>query len=108
MSFAVAEYATQANYHLANLYMQLAEDLMASSRPDDLSALELSQYELLLEEQAYPFEETAIQLHENNVSRVFSGLYDEYVKQSFGVLSETLPVRYNKQEMTAGVSANDL
>lgn len=108
MSFAVVEYASKANYHLANLYMTLAQDLMASSRPTELSALELSQYDLLLEEQAYPFEETAIELHENNVARLASGLFDEYVKRSFDVLAESLPARYNKQEITAGVSINDL
>ncbi|MFC4698750.1 tol-pal system YbgF family protein [Glaciecola siphonariae] len=108
MSFAVADYVTQANYHLANLYMQLAGDLMNSSRPKDLSALELSQYELLLEEQAYPFEETAIELHENNAARAHSGLYDSFVKQSFDVLKTTLPARYGKQELSVGVSADDL
>lgn len=108
MSFAVAEFAAQANYHLANLYLQLSKDLMASSRPADLSALELSQYELLLEEQAYPFEETAIQLHEKNAARAFKGLYDSYVKQSFDMLSRMLPARYHKPEKSLGVSANDL
>jgi TolA-binding protein len=108
MSFGVAEYATQANYHLANLYMTLAQDLIASSRPKELSALELSQYEMLLEEQAYPFEETAIELHENNAARAFNGLYDDFVKQSFRVLKGTLPARYSKQEITSGVSVNEL
>ena len=108
MGFAVAEYASEANYQLANLYLQLADDLMSSSRPSDLSTLELSQYELLLEEQAFPFEETALQLHENNAYRAQSGLYDRFVKQSFSVLSENLPVRYNKQEIQQGVSVHDL
>jgi TolA-binding protein len=108
MSFAVKDFTTSANYSLANLYLQLATDLMDSSRPDGLSALELSQYELLLEEQAYPFEETAIELHQNNANRVLSGIYDEYVQQSFSALSEALPARYNKPEMTARLTADDL
>jgi TolA-binding protein len=108
MSFAVKDYTTSANYSLANLYLQLAQDLMDSSRPDGLSALEMSQYEILLEEQAYPFEETAIELHQNNANRVLSGIYDEYVQQSFVALSEALPARYNKPEMTARLTADDL
>jgi hypothetical protein len=88
--------------------MTLAQDLIASSRPKELSALELSQYEMLLEEQAYPFEETAIELHENNAARAFNGLYDDFVKQSFRVLKGTLPARYSKQEITSGVSVNEL
>ncbi len=108
MGFAVAQYVSEANYHLANLYLTLAEDLMASSRPSGLSPLELSQYELLLEEQAFPFEETAIQLHENNAVRAQNGLYDRYVKQSFKQLSQSLPARYGKQELSIGVKISDL
>jgi hypothetical protein len=108
MSFAVKDFTTAANYDLANLYLQLAGDLMDSSRPDGLSALEMSQYEILLEEQAYPFEETAIELHQNNANRVFNGIYDDYVQQSFAALSKALPARYNKPEMTARLTADEL
>ena len=108
MSFAVAQFTSEANYKLANLYMQLAQDLMDSARPTELSALELSQYDILLEEQAYPFEEKAIELHETNVGRVLGGLYDNFVKRSFAALSKTLPARYNKQEMMTGVNPDDL
>nr|WP_136250738.1 tetratricopeptide repeat protein [Ningiella ruwaisensis] len=108
MSFAVAQYSTEANYQLANLYMQLADDLMASERPDDLSELELSQYDILLEEQAYPFEETAISLHENNIARTQSGVFDRYVQQSFVALASTMPARYNKPEIRSEISADEL
>ncbi|MDT0595027.1 tetratricopeptide repeat protein [Glaciecola petra] len=107
MAFGSKEYVTAANYKLANLYLTLADDLMNSDRPADLSALELSQYEILLEEQAYPFEETAIDLHENNITRIQSGLYDDWIKQSFGVLKNVMPGRYNKPEILAEVSYED-
>lgn len=70
--------------------------------------LELEQYDMLLEEQAYPFEETAIQIHEQNISRVQKGLYDDYVKQSFSALSRFMPARYNKPEINPEVTINDL
>jgi hypothetical protein len=107
MAYAIAEYTTQANYSLANLYSVLAKDLMESSRPNGLSALELSQYELLLEEQAFPFEETAITLHENNAERAYGGLFDDWVKESLKTLENLLPVRYRKPEQIQELSADD-
>lgn len=108
ISFGSADYVSAANYKLANLYITLADDLMNSSRPDGLSALELSQYDILLEEQAYPFEETAIGLHEKNIARLRAGLYDDWVKDSFIALKNKNPGRYNKPEVTAEVTIDDL
>jgi tetratricopeptide (TPR) repeat protein len=107
MAFGSKDYVAAANFKLANLYLTLADDLMNSSRPRNLSALALSQYEILLEEQAYPFEETAINLHENNIARVQSGLYDTWVKQSFGKLKTVMPGRYYKPEIMQELSADD-
>ncbi|MBF7074548.1 tetratricopeptide repeat protein [Glaciecola sp. MH2013] len=107
MAYGVAEFTTQANYALANLYAVLATDLMDSARPTGLSALEMSQYELLLEEQAFPFEETSISLHENNAKRAHSGLYDDWVKESLKTLEGLLPVRYRKPEQIEELSVED-
>jgi Flp pilus assembly protein TadD len=72
---------------------------MASERPANLDADELEQYDLLLEEQAYPFEEKAIELHEVNAARAADGLYDESVRQSYDALARLKPARYAKQEV---------
>lgn len=108
ISFATKEFVTAANFKLANLYNTLAQDLMDSDRPKGLSALELSQYEILLEEQAYPFEETAIGLHEKNIARLSMGLYDEWIKESFEVLKSLMPARYNKPEVNEDIILDDL
>ena len=71
---------------------------MNSERPKGLSALELEQYNVLLEEQAYPFEEQAIALHEANAHRTAEHIYDDWVKQSFAALTKLLPGRYAKTE----------
>ena len=54
---------------------------------------------MLLEEQAFPFEEEAIQLHEVNAARTKDGIYDEWVQKSFAALAELLPARYAKAEI---------
>ena len=58
---------------------------------------------MLLEEQAFPFEEKAIELHEVNARRAAEGIYDEWVKKSFAALAELRPVRYGKAERSEGV-----
>ena len=52
------------------------------------------QYDVLLEEQAFPFEEKAIELHEANAQRTGDGVYDEWVQRSFDVLAKLKPARY--------------
>jgi len=53
----------------------------------------------LLEEQAFPFEEEAIELHEKNAQRTTDGIYDEWVRKSLTALVELLPGRYAKAEI---------
>jgi len=97
--YGVAEVTTAATYEIAELYHNLSEALFESERPADLSAAELGQYDILLEEQAYPFEEEAIELHEVNVARTADGIYDEYVKRSLDQLASLVPIRYAKDEI---------
>ncbi|MDM3872240.1 tetratricopeptide repeat protein [Porticoccus sp. W117] len=104
LDYSVQEFATQASFRLGSVYARLSSDLMNSQRPKKLSELELEQYELLLEEQAYPFEETAIDIHQRNAQRSWQGIYDQWVKQSFNALAELMPGRYQKPEKTVEVS----
>jgi tetratricopeptide (TPR) repeat protein len=97
-AYNVAEVATQSSFEIAELYRQLGADLMASERPKSLKGEELEQYDLLLEEQATPFEEQSIKLHEANAARAREGIYDEGVKASFGALAKLMPARYGKTE----------
>ena len=80
------------------IYGHFAESLMKSQRPGSLNEEELEQYDILLEEQAYPFEEKAIEIHSANAKRTSEGLYDEWVKKSIAALSVLQPIRYAKNE----------
>ena len=102
-SYGVSSFSTEAGYQIAHIYARLGRDLMESERPEGLSELELSQYELLLEEQAYPFEDNAIDIHEQNASRARNGIFDEWVQRSYEALKTLLPGRYNKPEITVEV-----
>jgi tetratricopeptide (TPR) repeat protein len=97
--YQVADVTTAATFESAELYRQLAKDLLASERPKNLSKDELEQYNVLLEEQAFPFEEKAIKLHEVNVGRAKDGADDEWVQKSFAALAQLNPGRYGKVEI---------
>ena len=80
--------------------VSLAEQgFVASERPRELKKDELEQYNVLLEEQAFPFEEQAIKLHEVNAARTVDGFYDEWVQKSLAALVELMPARYAKPEI---------
>lgn len=104
LAYGMAEFSTQANYQVAELFRTFSMDLMQSQRPKGLSELELEQYDFLLEEQAYPFEEQAIELHESNIERSWQGNYDVWVQHSIEQLAELLPVRYNKVEVSGDLA----
>ncbi len=97
-NYAIADFATEATFRIAELYYQLSKDLLGSDRPRGLSELELEQYELLLEEQAFPLEEQAIDIHTVNTGRVGEGIYDDWVRASFTQLAKINPGRYDKAE----------
>lgn len=97
-AYKVAGVTTQATFRIGELYRDFGRALMDSERPRNLNAEELEQYEILLEEQAYPFEEKAIEIHETNAHRIAGGTYDRWVRKSMAQLAELLPVRYAKQE----------
>jgi tetratricopeptide (TPR) repeat protein len=97
--YQVADVTTAATFESAELYRQLGKDLMSSERPKNLKKDELEQYDVLLEEQAFPFEEKAIKLHEVNAARTKDGTYDEWVQKSFAALAQLNPGRYAKVEI---------
>jgi len=101
--YGVAEISTAATFQSASLYQDFGKALMESQRPKNLKPDELEQYNVMLEEQAYPFEEKAMDLHEINVRRASQGIYDDWVKKSYGALAKLRPVRYAKSEKAAGV-----
>jgi TolA-binding protein len=101
--YGVAEVTTAATFRLGEVYEQFSLDLMESDRPADLDVDALEQYELLLEEQAFPFEEKAIDLYKANADRASDGVYDEWIRKSFERLAGLMPARYAKKERSEDV-----
>jgi tetratricopeptide (TPR) repeat protein len=103
IDYEIGEITAAATFYLAEIYAHFSEALMSSERPQGLSPLEQEQYELAIEDQAYPFEEKAIKVHEDNLKLISLGVYNDWVDKSLQKLAETIPVRYDKPEEASGI-----
>jgi tetratricopeptide (TPR) repeat protein len=73
--------------------------------PRGLYPEELQQYEEAIEEQAYPFEEKAISVHESNLKLIARGIYNKWIDKSLQKLAVSMPARYDKPETPSGIVA---
>ena len=103
VDYQVGEVTAAATYYIAEIYFEFNISLMESERPTNLSADELEQYELVIEDQAYPFEEKAIRVHEKNMELLDVGVYNKWIDKSIAKLSVLLPARYAKTEQDSTV-----
>jgi tetratricopeptide (TPR) repeat protein len=104
ISYEVGDVTTAATFHMAEIYAEFSRSLLDSTRPTDLPAAELAAYEEAIEEEAFPFEERAIEVHEANVSVMISAnVYNRWVEQSFARLAVLVPGRYAKEEQSMGL-----
>lgn len=95
--YKVFEIVTESTYKIASIYKEFSKSLMNSERPKNLNEEELNQYEILLEDQAFPFEDKAIEFYEINLSRIKDGYYNDWIKQSHGNLITLFPTRYKRE-----------
>ena len=98
IKYRVAEVTTAATYQIGEIYADFAKALMNSPPPAGLSAEAKEQYQILLEDQAFPFEEKSIDIHVANIKQINGGIYDKWVKNSLNKLRKLQPARYAKDE----------
>ncbi|WP_323750814.1 outer membrane protein assembly factor BamD [Marinobacter sp.] len=108
-AFAGKAVVTEVLFRRAELYRLLAADLMASKVPAELNELETMQYQMLLEEEAYPLEERAMALHTQNHQKISAHGYDKWIARSLDTLAVMHPGRYrrNLRWMTWAAKEND-
>jgi len=102
VDYQVGDVTAAATYYIAEIYFGLSRSLMNSERPAGLQGADLQDYELALEEEAYPFEEKAIKVHEKNMELMRTGLYNAWINRSLDKLAEVMPARYAKGEISSG------
>jgi hypothetical protein len=102
VDYGVGETTAAATFHIAEIYYHFNKALINSERPDNLSPLEKEQYELAIEEQAYPFEEKTITIHKKNLELLSRGIFNRWIDQSLDKLASLLPARFGKPEASLG------
>lgn len=98
VDYGVAETTTAATYQIAELYSEFGRALRNSQRPRNLTPDQLEEYNFMLEDEAFPFEEKAIEIHAINLAQAKDGHYDRWVRESLEQLAKLMPARYNKRE----------
>jgi hypothetical protein len=102
VGYEVAEVTAAATYYIAQVYDEFSRALLESERPAGLTEAEKLDYEMVIEEEAYPFEEQAIDVHQKNHELLASGIYNPWVQKSLDRLAILMPGRYAKNESSEG------
>jgi len=101
-SFGISETTTESTFAIAQIYQDFSVALLESERPKKLKGEQLEQYNILIEDQAYPFEDKAIEFNEINLSRIKDGVYDDWVSKSLTTLKQLFPVKYDRKSKIDG------
>jgi tetratricopeptide (TPR) repeat protein len=102
VEYEIAEVTAAATFYMAETYLDFSRALTESERPADLQAADVEEYEKGLAEEARPFEERCIGLHEKNLEMLQAGVLNTWTEKSLGQLALLMPVRYAKSEVSTG------
>jgi outer membrane protein assembly factor BamD (BamD/ComL family) len=97
-AYGYADITTAATYEIGGVYQDFGQAVLQSERPAKLKGDELEQYQLLLEDQADPLQQKAIEAHRANLQRFGQGIWNEWVQKSATQLAALAPARYGKNE----------
>ena len=101
-NYRIAEVSTASNYFIGSALEEFKDGILQSPRPESLTPEELEEYELILQEMAYPFEEKALEAYRVNMERAIElGILDPWIEKSYQRLAELAPWAYNREEKIA-------
>ncbi len=103
LDYETADVTAAATYYMAQVYLEFSRALMESERPSGLNPGQMLEYNDVLEEEAFPFEDRAIEVHEKNLELLTAGIYNPWIEKSLTELAELMPGRYAKFEMSTGL-----
>ena len=102
VEYEISEMTAAATYYIAETYFSYSRSLVESERPTGLMPAQMAEYELALDEAAFPFEEKAISVHEKNMEMLHAGVLNAWTEKSLSRLAAVMPARYAKSEVTGG------
>ncbi len=102
VEYEIADVTAAATYYMAETYFDFNRSLVESERPANLEPADLKAFEQALDEEASPFKKRAIDVHEKNLELLHKGVFNEWTEKSLGRLTELMPDRYAKLELSSG------
>jgi TolA-binding protein len=100
--YEVGDVTAAATFYMGEVYANFSQSLNASERPGNLKGDELQDYNDQLDEMAFPFEEKAIGLHQNNLELLEAGVQSPWIEKSLARLAQLVPARYARPEASTG------
>jgi tetratricopeptide (TPR) repeat protein len=97
--YGILEFTTQSSYKIAQLYRGFADELLAVKAPAGLSVEDQAMFAAVIEEQASPMLELAVNIHSGNIERAWDGHFNQWIDDSYKALAQLSPVRFNKPEL---------
>lgn len=97
--YGLLEFVTESSYKIGTLYQIFTKELRNSPTPSGLSASDKATYREIIEQQAAPFEELAVNVHMANINRGWDGEYNPWIEKSFEEMRLLNPLRFAKQEI---------
>ncbi len=91
------EIMTESLFSIAEMYYGFSRAVMDSARPEGLNEDEMEQYEIGIEDLAFPVEEKAIEIYESTLSHVNQGIFNIWMQKSYHQLETIFPARYARE-----------
>ncbi len=100
--YRTADVITASNFFIGRALELFKEDILSSPKPQGLAGVELEEYDLLLQEMAFPFEEKALEAYRVNIQRSITlELLDPWIERSYTRMAEMAPWAYQRDETVA-------
>jgi len=91
------EIMTESLFSIAEMYYGFSQAVMDSARPKGLNDDEMEQYEIGIEDLAFPVEEKAIEIYESTLAHLNQGIFNGWTQKSYQKLATIFPVRYARE-----------
>ncbi len=101
-NYRTLDVITASNYFIGRALELFKEDILSSPKPEGLTPPELDEYELLLQETAFPFEAKALDAYRVNIQRAVKlELLDPWIEKTYQRMAELAPWSYLRSESIA-------
>ncbi|MDF1535536.1 MAG: tetratricopeptide repeat protein [bacterium] len=101
-NYRTSDVITASNFFIGRALELFKEDILASPVPPGLDQEAREEYDLLLQEMAFPFEEKALNAYRVNIKRsVTLEMLDPWIEKTYERMAELAPWAYQRDEAVA-------